>query len=78
MHDFLTDRRSSIFGVRAAPGGLETFQKGGGEAPYFSGRYPGRQGPPRPPKISDLQSVKKSYSKNPGVDQRPEGKPLLH
>jgi len=30
IYDFLTDRKSSIFGVRAAPGGRETFQKGGG------------------------------------------------
>jgi len=37
--DFLTDRKSSNFGVWAAPGGRETFQKGGGgEAPYLFGR----------------------------------------
>jgi len=30
IYDFLTDRTSPIFGVWAAPGGRETFQKGGG------------------------------------------------
>ena len=35
IHDFLTDRRSSILGVCAAPGGRETFQKGGGRSPQL-------------------------------------------
>jgi len=33
IYDFLTDRTSSILGVWAAPGGQETFQKGGGRRP---------------------------------------------
>ena len=50
IHDFLVGRRSSILGIWAAPGGLETFQKGGGCAPRLFGGFPGRPGPPRPPK----------------------------
>jgi len=33
MYDFLTDRKSSILGVWAAPDGRETFQKEGGLRP---------------------------------------------
>jgi len=33
MRDLLTDRKSSILGVWAAPGGRETLQKGGGVKP---------------------------------------------
>jgi len=36
-------------------------------APDLLGRFLGRPGPPRPPKINDFRSVKKPRIKNPGV-----------
>jgi len=72
----LADRGSSIFGPTAnrrflggwaAPGGRDTFQKGGGlRRPSFwkVSRPPGAA---QTPKIYDLRSAKKSYIKNPGV-----------
>jgi len=59
IHDFLTDRRSSILGVWAAPGGKPS-KKVKGEATHLFGRFPGRPEPPKPPKIDDFRSVKKS------------------
>jgi len=50
IYVFLTDRKSSILGVWAAPGGRETLQKGWGLRPHLFGGFPGRPGPPRPPK----------------------------
>jgi len=57
IHDFLTDRKSPILGVWAAPGGRETFQKGGGRSPpSFLEGFPAARGPPRPRKIDDFRS----------------------
>ena len=67
MCDFLADRKSSILGFWAAPGGRETFQKRWGAKPptFLEGSRP--PGAAQIPKIDDLRSVKKSYIKNPGV-----------
>ena len=67
IHDFLTDRGSSIFGVCAAPGGLETFRKGGGQRPPPFWKVSRPPGDASAPKVDDLRSVKKSYIKNLGV-----------
>ena len=58
IYDFLTDRRLSILRVWAAPGGRETFQKGGGKV-Y---RPPGAA---QTLKIDEFRSVKKSYIEKP-------------
>ena len=56
--DFLTDRKSSSFGVWAARGGRETFQKGGGRShpPFWKVSRP--PGAAQTPKIDDLRSDK--------------------
>ena len=47
IHDFLADRRSSIWRVWAAPCGRETFQKGGGRSPpTFLEGFPAARGRP--------------------------------
>ena len=53
-------RRSSIFGVWAAPGGRETFQKGGGRSPPSFWKVSRPPGTAQTPKIDDFRSVKKS------------------
>ena len=69
ISDFLTDRKSSIFGGLGGPGQPgNPPRRWGGEAPHLFGRFPGRPGPPRGPKIDDFRSVKKSYITNTGVE----------
>ena len=68
MHDFLTDRKSSILGVWAPPGGRENLPKGGrGRSPLSFWKVSRPPGAAQTPKIDDLRSVKKSYTKSPGV-----------
>ena len=71
MHDFLTDRKSLIFGVWAALGGRETLQKGGGRSslPFVKVSRP--PGAVQIPKIDDFRSVRKSGTKNQGVTISP-------
>ena len=57
IYDFLTDRRSSILGIWAAPGGRETFQKGGGLRP----RSFWKVGAAQTVKIDDFRAAEKSY-----------------
>jgi len=67
IYEFLTDRKSPLLRFWAAPGGRETFQKGGGLRPppfWKASRPPGAA---QNPKIDDFRSVKKSYIKNIGV-----------
>ena len=65
IYDFLADRRSSILGVRAAPGGRETFKKGGGRSPPPFWKVSRQPGAAQTPKINDIRSAKQSYSKEP-------------
>jgi len=56
------------------PGNLP--KRWGAKPPNLFGRFPGRPGPPRPLKIDDLRSLKKSYIKNLGaakIAQKPGG-----
>ena len=59
VDDFLTDRKSSIWWVWAAPGGRETLQKGGGFRPPLFWKVSRPPGAAQTPKIDDLRSVKK-------------------
>jgi len=65
IYDFLTDRKSSIWGVWAALGGPETFQKGGGRSPPRVWKVSRLPGAAQTPKIDDCRSAKKSYTKIP-------------
>ena len=67
IYDFLTDQKSSILGVWAAPGGRETFQKDGGlrTPPFWT--VLGPPGAAQTPEIDDLRSVKKSYINYPSA-----------
>ena len=67
IHDFFTDRKSSIWGVWAAPGGRETLQKGGERSPPPFGKVSRPPGAAQTPQIDDFRPVKKSYIRNPGV-----------
>ena len=67
IYDFLTDRKSSILGVWAAPGGRDSFQKDGGLRPPPFCKVSRPPGAAQTPKIDDLRSVKKSYIKTLGV-----------
>jgi len=53
LREVLTDRKSSILGIQAAPGGRNTLQKDDGLStpPHLLARFPGSPGPPRPPKM---------------------------
>ena len=62
IYDFLTDRKSSIWGVLAAPGGRETLQKGWGRSPPPFWKVSRPPGAAQTPKIDDFRSVKKSFS----------------
>jgi len=64
MYDFLADRKWSILGVWAAPGGRETFQNGGGLRPPPFWKVSRPPGAAQSPEIDDFRSVKKSYIKN--------------
>jgi len=63
----LTGRKSSIWGVWAAPGGRETLQKVGGLRPPPFWKVSRPPGAAQTPKIDDFWSVKKVYIKNLGV-----------
>ena len=67
IYDFLADRKSSSWGVWAAPGGRDTFQKAGGLRPPLFWKVSRPPGAAQTPKIDDFRSVKKSDIKNPGV-----------
>ena len=56
-YEFLTDRKSSILGVWAAPGGRETFQKGGGRSPPPFWRVSRPPGAAQTLKIYDFRSA---------------------
>ena len=64
IHGFLVDQTSSIFGVWAALGALQTITNGG--APPF-GMVSGAAGAAQTPKIDMFRSIKQPCIKNPGV-----------
>ena len=57
IHDFLTDRKSSILGVWAAPGGREAFQKDGGLRPPPFWKFSRPPGAAQTPQIDDFRSA---------------------
>ena len=60
--------KSSILGVWATLGGRGTLQKGGGLRPPPCWKVSRPPGVAQTPKIDDFRSVKKSYTKKPGVN----------
>jgi len=64
-HDFLTDRRSSICWVWAAPGGQDTFHKGGERSPPPFWKVSWPPGAAQTLIIDALRSVKKSINQKP-------------
>jgi hypothetical protein len=67
IHDFWSCRRSSIFGVWAAPGAPHTTPKGGGLRPPPSEMAFAAAGAAQTLKISDFRTAQKSCIKNPSV-----------
>ena len=67
IHGFWAGRKSPIWGVWEAPGGRETFQKGGGLCPPYFSMVSRASGAAQTPKTDDFRPAQQPCIKKPSI-----------